>query len=119
MKDVLSFKQLVTRIETTMQTNHSSYIKMFSDASQERKQILKHVSGSGWTTSNLHSPELVTTFLSPEQILKEFIPSYFKFQSALTCESALKLWWFGNAAKKIPPLYQTDYARYQTSQQRT
>ena len=101
MKDVLSFKQLLTRMETTIQTNHSSYIKMFSDASQERKQILKHVSGSGWTTSNLHSPELATTFLSPDEILKEFIPSYFKFQSALTCESALKLWWFGNAAEKI------------------
>ena len=110
--------KIVTRIEKTITENHKSYTKMFSEATQERQQILKHVSGSGWTPSNLHSPELATNFLSPEETLKEFIPCYFVFEPAHTCESALKLWWFGNAIKKVPPLYQTEYKRYRKSEQR-
>ena len=71
------------RIEKIISKNHKSYTKMFSEASQERKQTLKRVNGSGWTTSNLHSPELGTYFMIPEAILKEFVSSLFIFDTIL------------------------------------
>ena len=111
-------KQIATRLEKTVKKNHKSYTKLFAEAKQKREAILKHVNGSGWSTSNLLSPALESNFPSPASIKATFKPANHSFTTGLMLESALDLWWFGNIVEQIPPLYETKSLQYQKKQRR-
>ena len=110
----------MSNVERNLKRKVDSHQK---EATKQRTKIIEMIVEATGDSSNTaqtlpHSLNFETV-LSPEQLLQTFHALDFRFNTGLTVDRALSLWWLGSVVQRQPPLYLVRRSALHASQRKT